>query len=328
LSALSLILFPYCRIPARDLERVLGLFGGLSIALPWHMDWPLSLPREDCAGLVDVLRPSSDQKPPEDFRGLLAEYRLWMTQNRDRGYASFLNATQKGGPSEETPWEIRKLITGSSRQDSPDAELNLKRHLILHLAEELERSREEMDEMLDRVKREKSPLEGALEDEAPAGGLLDDLPRLDSDSLADERHMGQVFDAWHGLFGPLVPSHALLITPDPRVMHYARGLFEDKGSGDNTVRLRLPDMSGLSLKELRDREADGQKALQRLAQGLHAGENLQELLSGSKALMPPSPTEKEVTALIHRFPHVEGERACEPVAGRTLILLTPGSIAP
>ena len=286
---MTLILFPYGRIPAEDLERVLGLFGGLGIALPWHMDWPLSLPREDLAGLVDVLRPSADQKPPEDFRGLLAEYRLWMTQNRDRGYASFLSAAHKGGPSEETPWEIRKLITGSRPQDSPDAEQALKRHLILHLAEELERSREEMDELLDRVKREGSPLEGALENEATAGGLLDDLPRLDSDSPAEERHMGQVFEAWHGLFGPLVPSHALLITPYPRVMHYARGLFEEKGSGDNTVLLRLPDMSGLSLKELRDREADGRNALQRLAQGLDAEEDLQALLSGSKAFMPPSP---------------------------------------
>jgi hypothetical protein len=253
-----------------------------------------------------------------------------MSQNRDRGYTSFLSASRGGG--EDTPWEIRKLITGAAGQDPAGGENLLKWHLILHLAEDLVSDRDEMEALIERVKLERSPLEEALGGEAPVHGLFEDLPGPGTDPLVDEQHMGLVFEAWDGLFSALAPARALMITTRPGVMEYAQGLAGDDPPGKDgpeglySARLSLPDTAGLDPAGLPD-----QQGLQRpcsvmcgLGEGdLPSGEEIERIEQEFMASLPASAAEKRVAVLIRRFPPTGGSGTSDPLSGRTLILVSP-----
>jgi hypothetical protein len=168
-------------------------------------------------------------KPKEGFKGLLAEYLLWIRQNQDRGYAAFLNATQKTALSEETQWEIRQMMRHMG-EAPPALQENhaLKWHLILHLARAFEENLMAADDILKQVKQQKSPLEEALGEETKLHNTLEYLPQSETDLFLDEHHLQQVFEAWFGLFGESLPDHGILITLNRHVINYVKKIFDDK----------------------------------------------------------------------------------------------------
>jgi len=201
----------------------------LTICQPWFMELPLSTLEGDEASFIDILLPPDNMKPKEDFKRLLSEYQFWMRQNQDRGYASFLGATQKATLSEDTSWEIRKMIRQTG-QDTPVSQEShaLKWHLILHLARAFEENLMAADDILKQVKQQKSPLEEALGEEAQLQNMFDDLPQSETDLFVDEHHLQQVFEAWFGLFGEILPDHGILITLSRHVINYVKKIFDDK----------------------------------------------------------------------------------------------------
>jgi hypothetical protein len=104
----------------------------------------------------------------------------------------------------------------------------LKWHLILHLAREFEENRVEAEKTLSQVKQQESPLAEALGEGAPVKGMFEDIPRSEIDSSFDMHHLGQIFEAWSGLFGEYLQDHGPLITLDRHVMDYAIDIFEDE----------------------------------------------------------------------------------------------------
>jgi len=193
------------------------------------MDGPLPVPEGDEVSSIDVLLPPVNLKPKEGFKGLLSEYLLWIRQNQDRGYAAFLSATQKATLSEDTSWEIRKMIRQTGH-DTPVSQGSpaLKWHLILHLARAFEENLMAADDILRQVKKHKSPLEDALGEETQLQNMFDDLPQPETDPFMDEHHLQQVFEAWFGLFGEILPDHGILITLNRYVIHYVKKIFDDK----------------------------------------------------------------------------------------------------
>jgi len=193
------------------------------------MDGPVPEAESEGYSSIHITRPAESLKPERDFKRLLSEYRLWIRQNRDKGYTAFLNAIREAGFSEDNPWEIRKMIRQTGK-DTPVSQENnaLKWHLILHLAREFEENRLEEEEMLSQVKQQKSPLAQALGEDAPFKGLFEDLPQSEKSLFVDKHHLGQVVKAWVGLFGDHLQDHELLITLDRHVMEYATDIFEDE----------------------------------------------------------------------------------------------------
>jgi len=223
-------LFPHTQITFPDLERILAIFERLTVCQPWFIEAPL--PVDETVNLsFHVLQPQSNLKPKEDFRRLLSEYQLWIKQNQDKGYGAFLSATREMSPSEATPWEIRQMISKMGGADSSDPleKQTMKWHLILHLAREFEENRVEAEKMLSKLKHQKSPLEGALE-ETPPQGLFKDMSFVETQLSVEKHHLRQIFDAWFGLFGEYLSDNGALITLDPQVMNYATELFEDEFS--------------------------------------------------------------------------------------------------
>ena len=154
--------------------------------------------------------------------GLIAEFKIWLSQNQDKGYAAFLSASQKGPFSEDTPWDIRKMISQAAGKASPDPQEDqlIRWHLILHLAREFEVNQEEAKVLLNRLRHQKSPLEGALE-EPPSKGFFEDTPLMETPFQVDADHHRQVIEAWFGLFGSSFEEDETLITLDPQVLEYA-----------------------------------------------------------------------------------------------------------
>jgi hypothetical protein len=227
MNNLSAILFPNSYLPESFAETIQSIFGRITICQPWFMDGPMPKAKSEGFSSIRIVRPAESLKPEGHFKRLLSEYRLWMAQNRDRGYTAFLNAIREAGLSEDNPWEIRQMIRQTGKESPVSQEDNsLKWHLILHLAREFEENRLEEEEMLSRVKHQKSPLAQALGDGVPAKGMFEDLPQSEKSLFVDKHHLGQVIKAWFGLFGGHLQDHALLITLDRHVMEYVTDIFE------------------------------------------------------------------------------------------------------
>jgi len=213
-----IILFPHSYLPETDVDNILSYFEAITVCQPWYMESPASTKTSDRR--ITMVRPPEEMKPPEDFRKLLAEYRLWMMQNP--GYTPVIP-----NHGEDTTWEIRHSLRRKDRgiEESVQEEA-LKWHLILHLERELEADRISADELLLRVKTEKSPLAEALGETSPSHSLLDDLHLPKGPPSIEERHIRQVLSAWFGLFRKALPKNGILLTVAPDVLEYTADLFE------------------------------------------------------------------------------------------------------
>jgi len=152
-------LFPHSYLPGAARDRILSSFDSITVCQPWYMESAAGTENND--GRVTIVRPPEDLKPPEDFRKFLSESRLWMSQNQ--GYTPLPT-----GEGEGATWEIRHALRQTGKEvREPVAEQALKWHLVLHLIRELEEDRNSADEMLLRVKAERSPLAEALGEVEP-----------------------------------------------------------------------------------------------------------------------------------------------------------------
>jgi len=229
LTDLPVILFPHTCITGPDSKKILAVFDLLTICQPWFMDSPLTEAGSEDSSSIRIVRPAESLKPEGDFKRLLSEYRLWIRQNRDKGYTAFLNAFREAGLSEDNPWEIRQMISKTGKSTPVSQENHaLKWHLIIHLAREFEENRVEAEKMLSEVKLQGSPLAEALGEGAPAKGMFEDIPRSEIHSSFDRHYLEQVFEAWLGLFGEYLQDHGPLITLDRNVMDYVTDIFEDE----------------------------------------------------------------------------------------------------
>ena len=266
------ILFPHSHISYPDLRKILDLFGRLTICQPWFIDIPLPTAKTQDLSLVHIARPPSHLKPKGDIKGLLSEYNLWIRNNQDKGYAASLRAAMGTPASEDTSWEIKKMINQIGESFSTPLEKDtLKWHIVLHLAWELEKNMVGAIETLNKAKQQKPPLEGALEKPASSHGLFDDLSQSEMYSFLDNHLLRQVFEAWLGLFGGYLQNDVLLITFDRHVMNCVMEIFEDKSVthpaqltstqinftfkhlpeiSDNSNRHRDPVLTGLSDKTI------------------------------------------------------------------------------
>jgi hypothetical protein len=149
------------------------------------------------------------------------------------------------------------LISRGGDNSDHQEDLAFKWHLILHLAREFEESRVEAEKLLNRLKDQKSPLEGALE-EAPPHRYFEDTPLMETQLHVDAYRLQQIFEAWFGLFGDYASDDIQLITLDPLVTSHISEIFDTE---KNTIRpenqvikeapigiLTLPDLSDGEIK--------------------------------------------------------------------------------
>ncbi len=242
------LLFPHTRISESDLKRMKKQFESIDICQPWFMQSPVAEAVSVDMSCVKIHYPPDSLKPKGDFQKLMSEYKTWLSQNQDKGYAAFLSARQKKALSEDASWEIRQLVSRTMAKNaatSREAEA-FKWHMILHLGREFEENRLAAESLLEDLKCQKSPLDGALED-SPPERFFADTPLMETRLRVDAFHLDQVLEAWFGLFGNLVTDGASLVTLDPKVLAHAEALFESSEKIINLKKEAFTD-PGLAFK--------------------------------------------------------------------------------
>ena len=253
-SDLPATLFPHSYMPESSIKKILSFMGSLTICQPWLMERPSFLPEEDFSS-IRILNPSNNLNPGEGLKTLLSEYYEWIEQH-NKNYADFLKASQEKESSDNTTWEIRQMLRRMGQKSSvPEENHSFRWHLILHLAREYEYQRQEADRILKLLKEKKSPLKGVIEEADKEKSPLEDLPKFESDSITDEHHLRQIFEAWFSLFGEHLKDNELLVTSDHHIMDYVSELLEESGdkhdsTHEQIIQFRFPDLSQYSLEEL------------------------------------------------------------------------------
>ncbi len=232
-----IFVFPHSHMDVNAYKTIGNVFDPIIICQPWYMEAPFHHHESGDFPLVQVQRPLDSMKPKGDFLKLLSEYRLWMKQNHDKGYAVYLKVAQDMASYDDTPWELRRMIKQMGEDFlEPSVGDTFKWHIILHLASEFEKNRQDAEEILELVRIQKSPLKDALEEGDLSKSVFGDLPVKDILTLNNDSHLRQIFEAWFGLFGDFISDDSLFVTFDKQVSEFAISLFEDKAkrfSSDN-----------------------------------------------------------------------------------------------
>ena len=343
------VLFPHSYLREQDIKKIFPLLGPITICQPWFMVPPDFMSQKGHQGVVRVLNPSSHLKPEENFKGLLSEYKTWIKHIRDKSSVSFFKVSQEKRPAEDNTWEIRESLRESARarggSDKPKQEreepFSLKWHLILHLARDMEKERQEADRMLRGLKEGKSPIADLL-GEGAVKNPLTDLSQFESDPQTVSYPIDQVFDAWFGLFGEYIKGDELLITLSRQVMDYASEAWdtsvkERRREDAPLIRFKYPDLSdyysgdelvGLGKKTFRD---DRFMKLRNLIRDLGKGHKVD--LSGLREHAKEVETiyqessEKAIHITVKDFspfskqPMLEDNGAAKYLSGKTMILV-------
>jgi hypothetical protein len=223
----AVLLFPHTTLAQPDLDRLLSCFGRLILCQPWFTEEIRLSAKNADPSIFRVIYPPVALKPRDDFKTLLSEYKQWVAQGQGKTHVSHLGALPGTNPVEPATWEIRGDVRRMRQKSQPKTGDDAFRwHIILHLAREWEENRWEEERILESLRQKGSPLEEALGDEPATAYFFKDLPPSSAD-LWDRQRLGEVFEAWFGLFGSVLPENESLWTLDPAVFDYAAGLFED-----------------------------------------------------------------------------------------------------
>ncbi len=262
MHAFPVFLFPHNHLPDRELKRLLSFFGPLTIFQPWLMERPVSSAVMAAEPPWRIVRPPAGLNPGPRLKALLSEVRTWIGERDDKSRMEFIKAVQGRGPSEVSTWEIRQVLREEKQGASaPAGDDILRRHLLLHLAQDIEDQRREADRLLTAAKVHASPLRGALGEEGMnEDALLADLPAFDSDPAPLDDHLGLRLEAWFGLFGQYLKGDEFLITHDPHIMACVSTTRTGRGGAEGppgraAVRFRVPDFSAYDMRGLQDRKA-------------------------------------------------------------------------
>ena len=254
IKELPTALFPYSRLPESEIKKILALFGPLRMFIPWFMEPPSLESINLDSDTVDIKYPPEEMKPAENIKPFLLEYARWIQDNQDKGYTEFLKADQGARLSENTTWEIRRMIRGGKGGDRLSYE-TLRWHLILHLAQDMEDQRREADRMLSSLKKKGILFKGTIEDSDNLQNLVEDLPSFESDFFVPEQHLKHIFEAWFALFGAYLRENDLLLTFNRHFMEYADELWNQPGNENqideiSSLQFEFPDFSHLPLEDL------------------------------------------------------------------------------
>jgi hypothetical protein len=241
---LSACLFPHSHASEKEVKRILSFFDSLSIFQPWHMEDRFPIPPEHG---FKVLRPPGHLKPMDGFPSLLSEYKNWMRQHSDKGYASALGAIRQYGRIEDATWDIRRSIREQGESKEQSQAYATRWHLLLHLAREGEENLREAGNVLKVLRERGSPLRDAIGEGEPQG-LLDDLSDFDSGREMEAEFVEVIAEAWNGLFGGLIERDAALVTLSAQVFERLSELSPEEDSSG--VRFPWPDLSPYEAEEL------------------------------------------------------------------------------
>jgi hypothetical protein len=328
-------LFPHTYLPEMMIEKIISLFGPVRIYQPWFLDPKGSLMRPG----LEAVTPQDNLKPGADIKAMLSGYRQWFDQNRDKGIREFLRVSEKARPGDSSTWEIRQLLKSGAVPSAAGKgeETTLRWHVLLHLADEVERRNFEIAEMMNALKKRGSVLAGVLQDPDETKSFFDDMQGLDTADSKDGPDMGLVLNAWFGLFGGYLEKDSVLITCSRHVMDSISTQWDEAFAKNNdasplTVSFYIPSPSSSELQP-NDKMADTRAAVMKLRELIFGfGEDPIRCMNGLKVLAgeleeTQKPSEEASNISLKHFPAnekiAEGEGLLKDITGKTIIYFSP-----
>jgi hypothetical protein len=239
-------LFPHAYLPEPVVRKLVFFLGPARIYQPWFLNPPEFFKDVE----LEVVYPPEDLKPSGDFKAILSNYHSWAEQNLDRSIKETAKFSGKVIQNDNATWEIRRLLKGTAMpaQDLKGEDLNLKRHLLLHLASDMERQQFELMDMMGKLKEKTPVLAGALNEPDEAMGIFADADDIRTPILPDSPNLQSLLDAWFGLFSGYLKENDLLVTCSRSVMDYILSRWDERIEGGKTAdspyfSFRLPDLS-------------------------------------------------------------------------------------
>ncbi|MBW2206636.1 MAG: hypothetical protein JRG79_06965 [Deltaproteobacteria bacterium] len=338
----SATLFPHSCLPETEIKQILSFLGPLTICEPWHLERPGFLSEMEDHKAVKILRPPENMNPGEGFLTLLREYREWSKNHQDKGHRDFLKAVQGQESSEESSWSIRQsLLEGRQEAPAQEQDQSLKRHLLLHLARDIDDSRQEADSLLESLKQIGSPLAGSVEEE-PQNPFAD-LPHFQGEPMIGADAMDQVLEAWIALFEKYLKNEEPLVTGNRQVLEYVLEKWEEAGEDSNepapgAIPFPWPDLSHHGLDDLlrvREDLLGNNAAAQIMDEIRHPGKDPKEHLARLDTLSQEVDRAFEwngswgrlmitVTYLAPLSGRDNGDEVLRHLSGKTLILVEEG----
>jgi hypothetical protein len=239
---------------------VLSIFSKVLVYKPWYAEDLEPLNNQGYSDYVLLQNPPLERKPENHVKGLLPEYYRWMMEHSDRTSWKSVQTYKEIESGENKIWEIRKILRNAGK-DSPAStkDRDFKNHLILHLAQEIEKHRMELNDRVHFLKKKGSVLEGAIEQINQENSPLNNLQSFNMEGMMDESHFTYIVESWLDLFGDSLSGTAPLLTLERSVFDLIRDALSEMRSGDTSARITLhesefPDLSAYELNEILDRK--------------------------------------------------------------------------
>lgn len=257
------VLFPFYLYNEKQILMVLSIFNKVIIYKPWYAEDPEFLKDQTYSDFVRLQNPPLERKPENNFKDLLPEYYRWMMEHPDRtAWESLKNyrATESG---EEKIWAIRKIIRNAGQDfQISNSDKAFISHLILHLAQETEKHRMELNDRVRVLKEKGSVLEGVIEEINQENDLLNNLQSFTMERMMEESHLTYVVESWLDLFGDSLTGAEPLITFERPVFDLLKDGSLEMIGGDESARIILhetefPDLSVYELNEILNRKNEG-----------------------------------------------------------------------
>ena len=254
------VLFPFYLYDKNQILMVLSIFNKIMIYRPWYAEDQELLKDQTYSDYVHIQNPSLERRPANNFKNLLQEYYRWMMEHPDRTAWESLKSYQSGEAGEEKIWEIRKIIRDGERDFSVSSDnTDFGSHLILHLAQENEKHRMELDNRIRILKAKGSVLEGVVEEVDRRNDLLNNLQSFEMDPMMEESHLAYVVESWLSLFGDSLSDAEPLVTFERPVFDLIKDGFTEirgeTGSADILLQeIEFPDLSIYELNEIIDKK--------------------------------------------------------------------------
>lgn len=206
------LVFPFTFIPNHVLERVLTHWDHIVLFLPHGLEPQAGLEPYLEAGKIEIERPPKELEPPDSFPYLLREYKTWISTSYDKAYKDFLRFTKADFYEEDSIYRIRGILRKGAHKGISLQEMTLKWHIVLHLWHETLERMYEAQKLILEAKSAAPIFKEAVFEEELLDHPLRDLTSMDLMEYVDKEQLGDVLEAWFGLFGFLLKEREELIT--------------------------------------------------------------------------------------------------------------------
>ena len=212
---MTIHLLSYTHSGSSLIDKITPCFSPLKIYVPWGGAIP---EYADDSDLI-VSYPPEELKPDADFNSLLNECFSWAYEQEEKSRKEIIKTGQTSPTSNESLRHI-KTILSKKISDTSEKDMVLRWHMLLHLANRLEESRNDANRMLESLKKKPSPLMNNADLTENTQYPLESLRTINPDFFINDTNLRLLLRAWHGLFNSLIDRNDMLLCLDRRIFDH------------------------------------------------------------------------------------------------------------